>query len=162
MFSAQAVQQATQRIAAVRKSTGEELLVVTVRSVPGASVPSAISQEAQRILLQQGAAAVIYVDRGDHLDTIVARPEAWFAPRTVSAMREAMERKFRAHAYDAGLNGAVAAILGILRAHAPARGGVTNAAPRFGLYGWLVAAVLAYVVVRGMLREGACDSADNS
>lgn len=162
MFSAQAVQQVERRIATVRKRTGEELLVVTVPSVPGASAPNVVSQEAERIALQRGACAVIYVDRGDRRDWIVARPEIWFPRKSVSAIRTRMEHAFRLHDYDAGLSGAVGAILGIYRTQAPATVSVTKTAPRFDLYGWLIATVLAYLVIRGSLREGAFSSGDKS
>ncbi len=162
MFSAHVVQQVSQNASAVRAITGEELLVVTVPSVPGASAPDVISQEAERIRLQRGADAVIFIDRGDHRDWIVARPNAWFSPQEVSAVRTLMEQEFRLHAYDAGVRGAADTILAVYRTYAPRSVSVTNTAPRFGLYGWLIAVVLAYLVIRGASRGGASGSTDNS
>ncbi len=153
MFSMPTVAYVQRRIESVRERTGRTLLVVTLASLTNAQVPGVLDEEAQRILEQRGADAVLYIDRDDRLDSLVARPQRWFTSTRIAAIRATMERNFADGRYDLGLRSAVAKILAVYTAGAAMGQGMANAAPPLRAYGWLAVAILLYLVVRGAARR---------
>jgi uncharacterized membrane protein YgcG len=158
VFSAHTVARVEQQIAAVRAQTDEALVVVTVAHVPAAEIEDAVDDEAAQYYAQHGVhGSLLYVDRDDRRDALIAEPAAWFPLSDVSTMRQALEARFGAGEYDAGLVGLTSSILHVYEhgGGSPERN-ATIAAPRARLYGIAVAALLAYLLVRAALRrEGA-------
>ncbi len=117
MFSAATVSALNDRIGSFNAQTGKEIVIVTVPSLGARR-----SNEASSAFSQQGVNGVlIYIARDDRRDIIVpdrAGVQAgWFTPDMLSSIRTAMEAQFRSENYDAGITGAVDAILDIYRAH---------------------------------------------
>lgn len=155
MFSASAVAAVGRQIAAARSQTGEELVVVTVPSVPGAEIDDAVGAEAQRIFAQQGVrGALLYVDRDDHRDALIAQPQSWFAAGEVPSLRRSLDARFALGEYDAGLEDLATAVLDIYRSHArPAPPSAIAPAPRLRVAAVIAAVVLAYLVILGASRR---------
>jgi uncharacterized protein len=166
MFSAATVAQLNQQIASFNAATGKEIVVVTVPSLGGAALESA----AQNAFTQQSVDGVlIFIARDDRRDIIVpdrAGVQAgWFTPDVLREIRTSMEAQFRSENYDAGVTGAVSAILNIYRAH---RGGLNRStsggaalAPaaqrssRLGhvsMFWWVIIAVVGFLILRSVLR----------
>ncbi len=117
VFSARTVAWVERRVAATRVETGEELVVVTVPRFPGAQASGAVADEAARLFDQEGVAGtLLYVDRDDRRDAVIAQPAAWFDAQHVASIRQAMEARFRRGAYDAGLRAAADDVLAVYRA----------------------------------------------
>ncbi len=155
VFSASTVAEVERRIASTRAETGEELVVVTVPQLPGAQASGAVEDEAERLFYQEGVrGTLLYVDRDDRRDAVIAQPAAWFGAQYVASIRQAMEARFRRAEYDAGLRAIADDVLAVYRAHpAATRASVTKAVPRLRIYAWIAAALLAYLVIRGTLRR---------
>lgn len=161
MFSAAAVTRATERIAALRARTGNEILVVTVPSLPGAQTPGAVRDAAQQLLAQEGVNGVlVYIDRGDREDDLVSDQQGWFTPDSLTSIRAAMDSRFLSGGYDAGLRGVVGDLLRIYRSHAGGSPAGASAAPRFGLWGWLILGLAGYLVLRALLRRHGAGTPD--
>jgi uncharacterized membrane protein YgcG len=158
MFSSAAAASVAQRAAAARASTGEELIVITVSRFPGAQTGNAVESEARRIFAQDGVhGTLLYVDRDDRRDAIVAEPAAWFSPARVAALKRGLETDFRLGEYDEGLERFTTAVLDVYAKNAPiAANRDAGAAPRLRIYALIAAALIAYLVLRGAVRrEGA-------
>jgi uncharacterized protein len=170
MFSAGTVAQLNEQIANFNAATGKAIVVITTPSLRGVSLQSA----AQSAFSQQAINGVlIFVARDDRRDIILpdrAGVQAgWFAPSVVREIRVAMEDRFRGANYDAGINGAVGALLGIYRAHAggirqPVSGlaSAPSQAPlpasRGGhvpMFWWVIIAVAGFLILRSMMRAAA-------
>jgi uncharacterized protein len=170
MFSAGTVAQLNERIANFNAATGKAIVVITTPSLGGASLQSA----AQSAFSQQAINGVlIFVARDDRRDIILpdraGAQAGWFAPNVVREIRSAMEDQFRSAKYDAGITGAVGALLGIYRAHAggirqPASG--LASAPNQGslpasrgghvpMFWWVIIAVAGFLILRAIMRGAA-------
>ena len=170
MFSAGTVAQLNERIANFNAATGKTIVVITTPSLGGASLQSA----AQSAFSQQAINGVlIFVARDDRRDIILpdraGAQAGWFAPNVVREIGSAMEDQFRSANYDAGITGAVGALLGIYRAHAggirqPASG--LASAPDQGslpasrgghvpMFWWVIIAVAGFLIVRSVMRGAA-------
>ena len=119
MFSAATVAQLNERIGSFNASTGKAVVVVTTPSSGGASVQSAASNAFAE---QHINGVLIFVARDDRRDIILpdraATQAGWFTPAVTRQIRTAMESQFRAENYDAGITGAVDAVLAVYRSHA--------------------------------------------
>jgi uncharacterized protein len=170
LFSAGTVAQLNERIVNFNAATGKAIVVITTPSLHGATLQSA----AQSAFPQQAINGVlIFVARDDRRDIILAdragAQARWFAPSVVREIRLAMEDQFRSANYDAGITGAVGALLGIYRAHAggirQAASGLASApsqrplpASRGGhvpMFWWVIIAVAGFLIVRSMMRAAA-------
>jgi uncharacterized protein len=166
MFSASTVARLNQRIASFNAQTGKEIVVVTAPSLGGATLQSA----AANAFSQQNVNGVlIFIARDDRRDIIVpdraGARAGWFTPDVLRAIRTSMEAQFRSESYDAGVTGAVDAILNIYRAHlgslqqGAAGGGVPAARtlPSTGglhisMFWWIIIAVVGFLILRSILR----------
>ena len=165
MFSAATVAQLTTRISNFNAQTGKEIVVVTTPSLGGATLQSA----AQSAFSQQNVNGVlIFIARDDRRDIIVpdraGLQAGWFTPDVLRSIRTSMESQFKSENYDAGITGAVDAILNIYRAHlgglqrsgsgaalpavrAPATGGI-----HISMFWWIIIGIIAFLIVRSILR----------
>ncbi|MFY9718377.1 MAG: TPM domain-containing protein [Candidatus Cybelea sp.] len=167
MFSAGAVAELNERISSFNAQTGKQIVVITTPSLDG----SALQQAATNAFSQQNVNGVlIFIARDDRRDIIVpdrAGVQAgWFPPDTLRAIRTAMEAQFKADDYDAGVTGAVTALLGIYRAHlgalhqpaagslpVPAQGRFTGVqGNHISMFWWVILAVVGFLIVRSLLR----------
>ncbi|HEY1882859.1 MAG TPA: TPM domain-containing protein [Candidatus Cybelea sp.] len=167
MFSTATVAQLNMQISSFNAATGKEIVVLTVPSLGGAPLQSA----AQNAFSQQSVDGVlIFVARDDRRDIIVPDRNGvqagWFTPDVLRDIRTSMEAQFRSENYDAGITGAVSAILNIYRAHRgelnrPQPGGAGAAAPaarntsRLGhisMFWWVIIAVIGFLLLRSVLR----------
>ncbi len=166
MFSAATVAQLNARIASFNAQTGKEIVVVTTPSLGGATLQS----EASAAFGQQNVNGVlIFIAHDDRKDIIVpdraGTQAGWFTPDVLRSIRTAMESQFRSESYDAGITGAVDAVLNIYRAHL---GGLQRSAgtgvvpaPRisspsggFGIpmFWWIIIAIVGFLILRSILR----------
>jgi uncharacterized protein len=166
MFSAATVAQLDARIASFNAQTHKEIVVVTTPSLGGANLQSAASSA----FAQQNVNGVlIFIARDDRKDIIVpdrAGVQAgWFTSDVLRSIRTSMEAQFRGEAYDAGVTGAVGAILGIYRSHL---GGLQQSAgtsvvpaqrassPSGGfsisMFWWVIIAVVGFLILRSIMR----------
>jgi uncharacterized protein len=165
MFSAATVAQLTTRISNFNAQTGKEIVVVTTPSLGGATLQSA----AQSAFSQQNVNGVlVFIARDDRRDIIVpdraGSQAGWFTPDVLRSIRASMESQFKSENYDAGITGAVDAILNIYRAHlgglqragngaalpavrAPAMGGI-----HISMFWWIIIGIIAFLIVRSVLR----------
>lgn len=162
MFSAATVAQLNERIGSFNAATGKEIVVVTTPSLGGASVASAA---ANAFAEQHINGVLIFVARDDRRDIILpdraGTQAGWFTPAVTREIRTAMESQFRAENYDAGITGAVDALLGIYRSHASggqptAAGNPARLARSQGvhlpMFWWIVIAVVGFLLIRSVLR----------
>jgi uncharacterized membrane protein YgcG len=164
MFSGTTVAQLNDRIANFNAQTGKEVVVVTTPSLGAATLQSAASAA----FTQQNVNGVlIFIARDDRRDIIVpdrAGVQAgWFTPDVLRSIRTAMETQFRTENYDAGITGAVDAILNIYRTHRsglrqpggsvtvprnlPSPGGI-----HISMFWWIIFAIVAFLILRSILR----------
>lgn len=165
MFSASTVAQLDQRIGNFNAQTGKEIVVVTTPSLSGASLTDA----ANAAFSQQNVNGVlIFIARDDRRDIIVpdraGSRTGWFTPDVLRSIRTAMESQFRAGNYDAGITGAVDAVLNVYRAHVGSLQGRTSNAPlaassgtqtgglHISMFWWIIIAIVAFLVLRSILR----------
>ena len=118
MFSSATVAQLNPAISSFNAQTGKEIVVVTTPSLGGATLQSA----AQTAYSQQNVNGVlIFIARDDRRDIIVpdraGAQAGWFTSDVLRSIRTSMESQFRSENYDAGIAGAVDAILNVYRAH---------------------------------------------
>jgi uncharacterized membrane protein YgcG len=166
MFSAATVAQLNDRISNFNAQTGKEIVVLTTPSLGAASLQSAASAA----FAQQNVNGVlIFIARDDRRDIIVpdraGAQAGWFTPDVLRSIRTSMEGQFRSEAYDAGITGAVDAVLNVYRAHLgglhqPA-GGVGAPAQRslassggihIGMFWWIIIAIVGFLILRSILR----------
>jgi uncharacterized protein len=166
MFSAGTVAQLNDQLSNFNAQTGKEVVVLTTPSLGGATLQSA----ATTAFAQQNVNGVlIFIARDDRRDIIVpdrAGVQAgWFTPDVLRSIRTSMENQFRSENYDAGVTGAVAAILNIYRAHlgslqqnasngaAPAvRPGAQSGGIHISMFWWIIFAVVGFLILRSILR----------
>ena len=91
---------------------------MTTPSLGGATLQNA----AETAFSQQSVNGVlIFIARDDRRDIIVpdraGAQAGWFTPDVLRSIRTSMEAQFRSENYDAGITGAVDAILNVYRAH---------------------------------------------
>jgi uncharacterized protein len=166
MFSAATVAQLNQRIANFNAQTGKEIVVVTTPSLGGATLQSAASAAFSQ---QNVNGVLIFIARDDRRDIIVpdrAGVQAgWFTPEVLRSIRAAMESQFRSENYDAGVTGAVDALLNIYRAHAgslqqrasngyapPAARNAASGGIHISMFWWIIIAVVGFLILRSILR----------
>jgi uncharacterized membrane protein YgcG len=169
MFSAATVSSLDTRIGNFNAQTGKEIVVMTTPTLNGSNLQSA----AEAAFAQQSVNGVlIFIARDDRLDIIVPDRAGliagWFTPDVLGSIRTAMEAQFKAENYDAGITGAVDALLNIYRAHlgelqratsGAAAGGTALPAARTQSEGrrtpmlwWIIIAVVGFLVLRSILR----------
>lgn len=165
MFSASTVAQLNARIGNFNAQTSKEIVVVTTSSLNGATLTDA----ANAAFSQQNVNGVlVFIAREDRRDIIVpdraGARAGWFTPDVLRSIRTAMESQFRDGNYDAGITGAVDAILNVYRAHTGSLPGRTANAPlatsrgaqtgglHISMFWWIIIAVVAFLVLRSILR----------
>jgi uncharacterized protein len=165
MFSASTVAQLNQRIAAFNAQTAKEIVVLTTPSLGGATLESA----AQAAFADQKVNGVlIFIARDDRRDIIVpdraGTQAGWFPPDLLRSIRTSMESQFRNESYDAGITGAVDAILNVYRAHlGSARQSAGGTAPvqrnafssggfHISMFWWIIIAIVGFLILRSILR----------
>ncbi len=165
MFSASTVAQLNDRIGNFNSQTGKEIVVVTTASLGGATLTDAASTAFSQ---QNVNGVLIFIARDDRRDIIVpdraGARAGWFTPDVLRSIRTAMENQFRDGNYDAGITGAVDAVLNVYRAHtgslqgraanAPlaASGGGQTGGLHISMFWWIIIAVVAFLVLRSILR----------
>jgi uncharacterized protein len=165
MFSATTVAQLNTRISSFNAQTGKEIVVLTTPSLGGATLQSAAASAFSQ---QSVNGVLIFIARDDRRDIIVpdraGTQTGWFTPDVLRSIRTSMESQFHAESYDAGITGAVDAILNVYRSHlgglqqrAPA--GSALPAPRassggihISMFWWIIIAVIAFLIIRSILR----------
>jgi uncharacterized protein len=167
MFSVSTVAQLNAQISSFNAATGKEIVVMTVPSLGGAALQSA----AESAFTQQSVNGIlIFVARDDRRDIIVpdrsGAQAGWFTPDVLRDIRTSMEAQFRSENYDAGIAGAVSAILNIYRAH---RGNLDRAQPgeagaaapaahrtsrlrHTSMFWWVILAIVGFLILRSVLR----------
>lgn len=166
MFSAGTAAQLNARISNFNAQTGKEIVVVTTPSLAGQTLQAA----AATAFSQQSVNGVlIFIARDDRRDIIVpdraGAQAGWFTPDVLRSIRSAMESQFKSENYDAGVTGAVEAILNIYRAHLGSlrQAGATGAAqpapanPQTGgihisMFWWIIIAIVGFLILRSILR----------
>ncbi len=165
MFSASTVASLNERIGNFNAQTGKEIVVVTVPSLGGATLPSAAESAFSE---QQVNGVLIFVARDDRRDIIVpdraGLESGWFTPDVLRSIRASMEGQFRSQDYDAGVTGAVDSILGIYRSHAGSlqRSGSSSVAvpsqrvssngAHISMFWWIIIGIVGFLVIRAVLR----------
>ncbi|MFZ1017027.1 MAG: TPM domain-containing protein [Candidatus Cybelea sp.] len=167
MFSVSTVAQLNAQISSFNAATGKEIVVMTVPSLGGAALQSA----AENAFSQQSVNGIlIFVARDDRRDIIVpdrsGAQAGWFTPDVLRDIRTSMEAQFRSEDYDAGITGAVSAILNIYRAHrgnlnrtqSGEAGAAAPAAQRTSrlrhtsMFWWVILAIVGFLILRSVLR----------
>ncbi|MGA8575173.1 MAG: TPM domain-containing protein [Candidatus Cybelea sp.] len=165
MFSSATVAQLNTRISNFNTQTGKEVVVVTTPSLGGATLQDAAASAFSQ---QNVNGVLVFIARDDRRDIIVpdraGRQAGWFTPDVLRSIRTSMENQFRGEGYDAGITGAVDAILNVYRAHLgglqqrasngaalpvqrPSSGGV-----HISMFWWVIIAVVAFLLLRSILR----------
>ncbi len=165
MFSQAAVAQLNARISNFNAQTGKEIVVVTTPSLGGASL-----QDAARTAFAQHNVngVLIFVARDDRRDIIVpdraGAQAGWFTPDVLRSIRTSMENQFRSENYDAGIMGAVDAILNVYRAHLaslartpsgaalPAQRSTQPGGFHISMFWWIIIAIVGFLILRSILR----------
>ncbi|HEY6450821.1 MAG TPA: TPM domain-containing protein [Candidatus Cybelea sp.] len=165
MFSQAAVAQLNARISNFNAQTGKEIVVVTTPSLGGASL-----QDAARTAFAQHNVngVLIFVARDDRRDIIVpdraGAQAGWFTPDVLRSIRISMENQFRGENYDAGITGAVDAILNVYRAHLstfartpsgaalPAQRSTQPGGFHISMFWWIIIAIVGFLLLRAILR----------
>jgi len=168
MFSADTVAALNRQIGNFNAQTGKEIVVVTTSSLAGSTLQDAAAQAFSQ---QRVNGVLVYVARDDRRDIIVpdsaGARAGWFTPDVLGSIRTAMEAQFRSESYDAGITGAVGAILNVYRAHLSAlpQSGTNGAlapaqtrAPSPGgmhisMFWWIIIIVGGFLLVRSLLRS---------
>ncbi len=165
MFSQAAVAQLNARISNFNAQTGKEIVVVTTPSLGGASLQDA----AQTAFAQHNVNGVlIFIVRDDRRDIIVpdraGAQAGWFTPDVLRSIRTSMENQFRGENYDAGITGAVDAILNVYRAHLsnfartpsgaalPALRSTQPGGFHISMFWWIIIAIVGFLILRAILR----------
>jgi uncharacterized protein len=166
MFSAATVAQLNARISSFNAQTGKEIVVVTTPSLGGATLQNA----AQAAFSQQNVNGVlIFIARDDRRDIIVpdraGTQAGWFTTDVLRSIRTSMEAQFRGENYDAGITGAVDAVLNIYRAHLgslrqgapssaalPAQRNAVSGGFHISMFWWIIIAVIGFLILRSIMR----------
>jgi len=166
MFSASTVSALDQRIGNFNAQTGKEIVVVTVRSLGGATLQDA----AANAFSQQNVNGVlIFIARDDRRDIIVPdrAGASWFPADVTRGIRQTMESQFRNEDYDAGITSAVDGVLNVYRAHvgglqrgtspvggAPVTmpGGALSGGFHISMFWWIVIFIAGFMILRSILR----------
>jgi uncharacterized membrane protein YgcG len=166
MFSPATVAQLNSRISSFSAQTGKEIVVLTTPSLGGATLQDA----AATAFSQQNVNGVlIFIARDDRRDIIVpdraGAQAGWFTPDVLRSIRTSMESQFKSESYDAGVTGAVDAILNIYRAHLGSlrQGGASGAALpaqqsaqpggiHISMFWWIIIAIVGFLILRSILR----------
>ncbi len=166
MFSQPTVARLNGQISNFNAQTGKEIVVVTTPSLGGASLADA----ARTAFAQQNVNGVlIFVARDDRRDIIVpdraGAQAGWFTPDVLRSIRTSMESQFRSESYDAGITGAVDAILNIYRAHRggsqsgtsagaalPAQRTMQSGGLHISMFWWIIIAIVGFLILRAILR----------
>jgi len=166
MFSPATVAALGARIGNFNAQTGKEIVVLTTPSLGGVTLQNAASSA----FAQQNVNGVlIFIARDDRQDIIVpdsaGAQAGWFSPGVVRSIRTAMESQFHSENYDAGITGAVDAILNVYRTHSsglPQRAPVGAALPatqatqpggiHISMFWWIIIAILGFLILRSILR----------
>lgn len=165
MFSAATVAQLNARISSFNAQTGKEIVVLTTPSLGGATLQNAAASAFSQ---QSVNGVLIFIARDDRRDIIVpdraGTQAGWFTPDVLRSIRTPMESQFHAENYDAGITGAVDAILNVYRTHlgslqqrAPAGSALPAPRPSSGgihisMFWWIIIAVIAFLIIRSILR----------
>jgi uncharacterized protein len=166
MFSAATVAQLNTRISNFNAQTGKEIVVLTTPSLGGATLQNAAAAAFSQ---QRVNGVLVFIARDDRRDIIVpdrAGVQAgWFTPDVLRSIRTSMESQFRSENYDAGITGAVSAILNVYRAHVgalqtrgsngavlPAQTGATSGGIHISMFWWIIIAIVAFLILRSILR----------
>lgn len=166
MFSQATIAQLNTRISNFNAQTGKEVVVVTTPSLQGATLQDAASAAYAQ---QNVNGVLIFVARDDRRDIIVPDRAGvaggWFTADVLRSIRTAMEGQFRSEAYDAGITGAVDAVLNVYRAHLGSlRQGTSNGAAlppqrtaQFGgfhipMFWWIIIGIVGFLMLRAILR----------
>jgi uncharacterized protein len=166
MFSPATVAQLNSRISNFNAQTGKEIVVLTTPSLGGATLQDA----ANSAFSQQNVNGVlIFIARDDRRDIIVpdraGAQAGWFTPDVLRSIRTAMEGQFRSENYDAGVTGAVDAVLNIYRAHLgslrqggasgaalPVQQGAQSGGMHISMFWWIIIAIVGFLILRSILR----------
>ena len=175
MFSAATVSQLNTTIGNFNAQTGKEVVVVTAPSLGGKTLQVAGNDA----FAQQNVNGVlIYIAKAERKDIIVpdraGLRAGWFTPGVTATIRHAMETQFKDGNYDAGIAGAVDAILNVYRSHlgtlhaGASNGAGSNAAPPIStgsssvplsggfnfsaMIVWIIIAIVAFLVIRAIFR----------
>ncbi|MBV8531217.1 MAG: TPM domain-containing protein, partial [Candidatus Eremiobacteraeota bacterium] len=166
MFSAATAAQLNTRIGNFNTQTGKEIVVLTTPSLGGATLQGA----AAAAFAQQNVNGVlVFIARDDRRDIIVpdraGAQAGWFTPDVLRSIRTSMESQFRSESYDAGITGAVDAILNVYRSHLGTlrQPGGSAAVPmgrsvsspggfRISMFWWIIIAVVGFLILRSILR----------
>jgi uncharacterized membrane protein YgcG len=166
MFSAGTVAQLNQRIGNFNAQTGQEIVVLTTPSLGAATLQSA----AGTAFAQQNVNGVlIFIARDDRRDIIVpdraGTQAGWFTPEVLRSIRASMESQFRSESYDAGITGAVDAVLNVYRAHlgsiqrasngtiVPVQRGLPSTGGfHISMFWWIIIAIVGFLILRSILR----------
>jgi len=166
MFTAATVGQLNVRISSFNAQTGKEVVVVTTPSLGGATLQSAASAAFSS---QSVNGVLIFIARDDRKDIIVpdraGAQAGWFTPDVLRSIRTSMEAQFRSESYDAGITGAVAAVLNVYRAHLGSLQRTTGSSVvpaqrvssswggfRISMFWWIIVAVVGFLILRSILR----------
>jgi uncharacterized protein len=166
MFSPATVAQLNSLVSNFNAQTDKEIVVVTTPSLGGATLQNA----AATAFTQQNVNGVlIFIARDDRRDIILpdraGLRAGWFAPDVTRSIRTSMESQFRSENYDAGITGAVDAILNIYRAHVgsmqqrassaaalPAQRGTESGGFHITMFWWIIIAIVGFLILRSILR----------
>lgn len=167
MFSASTIAQLNQRLSNFNAQTGKEVVVVTVPSLNGATLPDAASSAFSS---QSVNGVLIFIAKSDRRDIIVPdrAGSRWFTADVTRGIRQAMEAQFRTENYDAGITAAVDGVLNVYRAHMGSLQSQSNAgysgsgtaATQSGnggfhlsMFWWIIIAVVGFMVLRSIMRS---------
>jgi len=168
MFSSATVTQLNQRIGSFNAQTGKDVVVVTVPSLGGSTLPAAASQAFSQ---QNVNGVLIFIAKDDRRDIIVpdraGAQAGWFTPDVLRSIRESMESQFRSENFDAGITTAVDGVLNVYRAHVGSlrhtssnATGMPMTTPagsmtggfHISMFWWIVIFVVGFLVLRSILR----------
>ena len=162
MFKASTVASLNQSIGDFSRTTGKEVVVVTVPSLDGATAQEA----AERVFAQQQVNGVlIFLAKAEKKDGILPdrAAAAFFPAGTLTTIRDAMRGYFREGDYDAGITTGVNLVIDQYRSHEralPASVRQTSyAAPSTSSLGggmslfWIILILIAgFLIIRGIFR----------
>lgn len=166
MFSAGTVAQLNERISNFNAQTGKEIVVVTTPSLNGATLQTAASNA---FTAQNVNGVLIFIARDDRRDMIVpdraGANAGWFTSDVLRAIRGSMEDEFKSENFDAGITGAVDALLGIYRSHlnglqqrgsggavVPVQQQPLSGGFHLSMFWFIVLLVVGFLIVRSVLR----------
>ena len=139
---------------------------MTTPSLGGATLQDAAASAFSQ---QNVNGVLIFVARDDRRDIIVpdraGARAGWFTPEALRSIRTAMESQFKSENYDAGVTGAVDAILNIYRAHLgslrqsgpsgaalPAQQNAQSGGIHISMFWWIIIAIVGFLLLRSILR----------